>query len=258
MSILDKIVAQTRRTIERDKSDLPPSELRSRLVDVPPTRGFAESLAATDRVRLIAEIKRQSPSAGLIREDFDPPTIADAYAAGGAACLSVLTDEPFFGGHLDYLRQARASVDLPILRKDFIVDEYQIDQAREAGADAVLLIAECLSAGDLRRLHDHAVSLDLDTLIELYEPENLDAVLDTGTRLVGVNNRDLRTFDTNLSHTIEIGRQVPGDRILVGESGIHTAADVATLAAGGVKAILVGESLMRQDDIVSAVKTLIG
>ena len=257
MSILEKIVAETRRTIERDQSATPPSELRAAVGDALPTRGFADALAATGEIRLIAEIKRQSPSAGLIREDFDPPSIAQSYAAGGATCLSVLTDQPFFGGELEFLRQARAAVDLPILRKDFIVDEYQIDQARVAGADAVLLIAECLSPSALKRLHDYAVSIGLDTLIELYEPSNLDRVLDTGTRLVGVNNRDLRTFETDLNHTIAIGRGVPGDRILVGESGIHTAADVAKLAAGGVKAILVGESLMRQPDIDQAVQDLL-
>ena len=257
MSILDKIIASTRQTIARDIAEVSRDDLRSRLTDLPPTRGFAGALAATDEVRLIAEVKRQSPSAGLIREDFDPAAIAAAYQSGGAACISVLTDEPFFGGHLSFLSDVRAAVDLPLLRKDFIVDEYQIDQARLAGADAVLLIAECLSPSDLRRLHDHAASLSMDTLIELYEPENLPAVLATGTRLVGVNNRDLRTFQTNLGHTLEIGRNVPEDRILVGESGIHTAADIAHLKTGGVKAVLVGESLMRQPDIQRATQKLL-
>lgn len=258
MSILDKIIVQTRQTIERDKSKLSPADLTAMLLGVPPTRGFADALAATDEVRLIAEVKKQSPSAGLIREDFDPPKIAMAYQNGGAACISVLTDEPFFGGRLEYLTAVRGSIDLPILRKDFIVESYQIDQARVAGADAVLLIAECLSASQLIELHDHAVSLGMDTLIELYDPENLAKVLATSTRLVGVNNRNLRNFETSLNHTIEIGRDVPSDRLLVGESGIHTNDDVRQLAAGGVKAILVGESLMRQQDIAAATRRLMG
>lgn len=258
VSILDKIIARTRQTIEQDKSVVPPRELSASLNDLPPTLGFADALAATDEVRLIAEVKKQSPSAGLIRDDFDPPSIAAAYQDGGAACISVLTDEPFFGGRLEFLAAVRRAVDVPILRKDFIVDAYQIDQARLAGADAVLLIAECLTPSQLIDLHHHAAGLSMDTLIELYDPENLDHVLATATRLVGVNNRNLHTFETSLEHTIEIGRSVPKDRLLVGESGIHTNDDVRHLAAGGVKAILVGESLMRQSDIVAATRRLLG
>lgn len=257
-TILDKIVATTRQTIERDKSSVPAKQLADRLADLPPTRDFFAALAAGDQVRLIAEVKKASPSAGLIRSDFDPVAIAKAYQSAGAACISVLTDEPFFQGSLEYLRAIRQSVDLPLLRKDFIVDSYQLLQARAAGADCVLLIAECLAADELKRLHDEAVSLGLQTLIELYDVENLEAVLATGTRLVGVNNRDLRTFKVDLHHTLRLRQQIPQDRLVVGESGIATSADVRLLGDGGVKAILVGESLMRQDDIEAAVRSLIG
>jgi indole-3-glycerol phosphate synthase len=201
-------------------------------------------------------VKRASPSAGLIRDDFAPVAIAEAYARGGAACISVLTDEPFFQGSLDYLRAIRKAVELPLLRKDFIVDRYQLLQARHAGADCVLLIAECLTAGELSQLHDQATELGMQTLIELYEPQNLDAVLSTGTKLVGINNRDLRTFETDLQHTLDLCANIPSDRLVVGESGIRTHADLVRLQAGGVKAVLVGESLMRQDDITAALRSL--
>lgn len=258
MTILDQIIAKTRTTIDRDRASVPAAKLESMLADLPPTRDFHAALAATDEVRLIAEVKKASPSAGLIRADFDPASIAAAYRDGGAACISVLTDEPFFQGSLEYLRQVRAAVDLPILRKDFIVDRYQLLQARVVGADCVLLIAECLNASELKRLHDAAAELGLQTLIELYDPPNLDAVLATGTKLVGVNNRDLRTFETSLSHTLDLRPSIPVDRLLVGESGIRTHDDVLTLGRGGVKAVLVGESLMRQDDIAAATRQLLG
>lgn len=256
-TILDEIVAATRQTIAADKATVPASELRAQLRDLPPTRDFHAALAATADVRLIAEVKRASPSAGLIRADFDPVTIATIYQTAGAACISVLTDKPFFQGDLDYLRQIRAAVDLPLLRKDFIVDEYQLLQARVAGADCALLIAECLKPDELKRLHEQAVDLGLQTLIELYDPENLESVLATGTELVGVNNRDLRTFKTDLHHTLRLKKSIPDDRLVVGESGIVTHADVCLLGDAGVKAILVGESLMRQSDIANAVQKLL-
>ena len=256
-TILDKIVATTRQTIAADKATTPASELRARLRDLPATLDFHAALAKTSDVRLIAEVKRASPSAGIIREDFDPVEIAKTYESAGAACISVLTDKPFFQGDLSYLSRIRAAVTIPLLRKDFIVDPYQLLQARVAGADCALLIAECLSPSELRRLHQEAAELDLQTLIELYDIENVDAVLATGTRLVGVNNRDLRTFKTDLNHTIRVGELIPRDRLLVGESGITSSADVALLAKGGVKAILVGESLMRNQDIGNAVRQLL-
>ncbi|MCM2370210.1 indole-3-glycerol phosphate synthase TrpC [Aporhodopirellula aestuarii] len=258
MTILDDILVKTRATIERDRQLVPQQQLADAVASLPPCRDFHAALAAGHEVRLIAEVKRASPSAGLIREDFDPPTIARAYEAGGAACISVLTDEPFFQGSLDYLRAVRKSVDLPILRKDFIVDEYQLLQARVAGADAVLLIAECLTPSELITLDEQASRLGLQTLIELYEPQNLAAVLATNTRLVGINNRDLRTFHTDLEHTIRLAKDIPSDRLIVGESGIRTHDDVLHLKAGGVKGILVGESLMRQPNITEATRRLLG
>lgn len=257
-TILDKIVATTRQTIAKDIANVPAYELVRAIRDVAPVRDFYAALAQGSEVRLIAEVKKASPSAGLIRADFDPVEIAKTYQASGAACISVLTDEPFFQGRLDYLASIRQNVDLPLLRKDFIVDSYQLLQARAAGADCVLLIAECLSPDELKRLHDEAAVLGLQTLIELYDVENLDAVLATGTRLVGVNNRDLRTFKVDLHHTLRLRQQIPQDRLVVGESGIATAEDVRLLGAGGVKAILVGESLMRKPDIAAAVRALIG
>jgi indole-3-glycerol phosphate synthase len=256
-TILDKIVASTRQTIAADKAATPATELRARLKDLPATLDFHAAIAKTSHVRLIAEVKRASPSAGLIREDFDPVEIASIYERSGAACISVLTDKPFFQGDLSYLSRIRAAVGIPLLRKDFIVDPYQLLQARCAGADCALLIAECLTPGELRMLHLEAQELGLQTLIELYDVENVDAVLATGTRLVGVNNRDLRTFKTDLHHTLRIRELIPDDRLVVGESGIATSDDVSLLASGGVKAILVGESLMRQTDIGNAVRQLL-
>ncbi|WP_044301425.1 indole-3-glycerol phosphate synthase TrpC [Rhodopirellula sallentina] len=258
MTILDDILVKTRITIERDRNQVSAEKLRTAIATMSPCRDFHAALAVGDEVQLIAEVKRASPSAGLIREDFSPPDIAAAYQDGGAACISVLTDEPFFQGSLDYLRAVRQCVDLPILRKDFIIDEYQLLQARAAGADAVLLIAECLSPEEMQSLDKKASDLGLQTLIELFEPNNLDAVLATQTRLVGINNRDLRTFQTDLEHTVRLAENIPSDRLVIGESGIRTHADVLHLKAAGVKGILVGESLMRQPNITQATRTLLG
>jgi indole-3-glycerol phosphate synthase len=222
MTILDQIVTTKRAEIERAKSALPLVELRARLKDAPPVRDFFAPLAAGGPIKLIAEVKKASPSQGVIRSDFDPVAIAQTYAAHGASCLSVLTDEPYFQGSLDYLRQVRSSVSIPVLRKDFLLDSYQLVEARVAGADAVLLIAECLDDCQLRKLHNEALELGLTPLVEFYEPENLERVLAAGAQLIGVNNRDLRTFAVDLGHTIRLRQQVPLDCVLVGESGIHT------------------------------------
>ena len=257
MTILDEILVKTRQTIARHRASISAECLESQLPDLPPCRDFHGALAAGDRVNLIAEVKRASPSAGLIRQDFVPAQIARCYVDGGAACISVLTDEPFFQGSLDYLREVREAVDVPVLRKDFIIDRYQLLQARQAGADCVLLIAECLTPDELKRLHESANELGMQTLIELFEPSNLDAVLATGTRMVGINNRDLRTFETTLQHTLDLCPSIPDDRLIVGESGIRQHADLVHLATGGVKAVLVGESLMRQPNITQAVRELL-
>ena len=258
MTILEEILVETRKTIEIDRAAVSEAELMAAIADLPPGRDFYGALAAGDSVQLIAEVKKASPSAGLIREDFDPVNIADCYATAGAACVSVLTDAPFFQGSLEYLKQIRSAVDLPLLRKDFIVDRYQLLQARASGADCVLLIAECLSPTLLKELHDQAGELGLQTLIELYDPENLDAVLATESRMVGINNRNLKTFVTSLDHTIDLCPQIPKDRLVVGESGIRNHDDLQRLGQAGVKAVLVGESLMRQDDIALATRQLLG
>jgi len=257
-TILDKIVATKREEIARAKAETPESALRDRLADAPPVRDFLAALAREGPIRLIAEVKKASPSKGVIRADFDPVAIARTYQEHGASCISVLTDEPYFQGRLEYLRQIRAVADLPLLRKDFIVDPYQVVEARLAGADAVLLIAECLDDDALGRLHEAIVALGMTPLVELYERENLARVLKMGARLVGINNRDLRTFEVDLGHTLRLRREIPGDRVVVGESGIRTRADVERLQAAGVQAMLVGESLMARDDVGAAVDELLG
>jgi indole-3-glycerol phosphate synthase len=257
-TILDQIVATKRREIAEAQKAVPPEELRRKLDDAPTVRDFFGPLAAVGPIRLIAEVKKASPSKGVIRADFDPVAVARTYERHGAACLSVLTDKPYFQGQLDDLRRVRAAVDLPLLRKDFILDRYQLLEARLAGADAVLLIAECLDDCALRSLHNEALELGMTPLVELYEPENLPRVLDAGAMLVGVNNRNLRTFEVDLEHTLRMRDRIPGDRVVVAESGITSRADVLRLQQAGVQAMLVGESLMREPDIGLAVDRLLG
>jgi indole-3-glycerol phosphate synthase len=257
-TILDKIVATKRAEIARAIAARPAQQLQEQLADAPPVRDFFAALAVQGRVHLIAEVKKASPSKGVIREDFAPIAIAESYAAHGATCLSVLTDEPYFQGNLDYLRMIRAAVDVPLLRKDFILDPYQLLEARAAGADAVLLISECLDDAALGLLLAETERLGMTALVELYEPGNLRRVLDAGAKLVGVNNRNLHTFETDLGHALELRRSVPDDCVFVAESGIHTHDDVLRLEAAGVNAMLVGESLMRQYDIGAAVDRLLG
>jgi indole-3-glycerol phosphate synthase len=257
-TILDKIVATKREEIARARAAVPLERLRDQLADAPPIRDFFAPLAAGGPIRLIAEVKKASPSKGVIRPDFDPVAIARDYAAGGATCLSVLTDEVYFQGRLDYLRQIRAAVRLPLLRKDFILDTYQLVEARVAGADAVLLIAECLDDCHLRKLHNEAIELGLTPLVEFYDEANLSRVLEAGAQLVGVNNRDLRTFEVDLEHVVRMRRLVPAETVLVGESGIHTREDVLRLEMAGIDAMLVGESLMRQANVRAAVQRLLG
>jgi indole-3-glycerol phosphate synthase len=256
-SILDQIVATKWQEIAAARSAVPAAELQARVADAPPVRDFFGALAADGPIKLIAEVKKASPSKGVIREDFHPAEIAATYERHGATCVSVLTDRHYFQGSLDHLTEVRNSVRLPALRKDFIVDPYQLLEARAAGADAVLLIAECLDDDRLKSLHDEAVALGLTPLVELYEEGNVPRVLDVGARLIGVNNRDLKTFDVDLDHTIRLRKQIPADRLLVGESGIRTPTDVQRLAAAGVNAILVGETLMAAEDIGAAADALL-
>jgi indole-3-glycerol phosphate synthase len=257
-TVLDRIVAAKRLEVGARRDLVSEAELHSRLEHAAPPRDFFAALARPGPIRLIAEVKKASPSAGVIREDFDPVAIARIYQQHGAACISVLTDEGFFQGKLQYLEEVRASTGVPVLRKDFILEEYQLAEARAAGADAVLLIAECLDDCNLRKLHNRAIELGMAPLVELYDPENLDRVLEAGATLIGVNNRDLRTFQVDLDHTLRIRDRVPDECILVSESGIRTHADVQRLQSEGIDAILVGESLMREADIGAAVDRLLG
>ena len=257
-TILEKIVATKHREVAVARERDADVELRAKIADAPPVRDFFAPLAQAGPIKLIAEVKKASPSAGIIRDDFDPVAIAKIYEAHGASCLSVLTDVSYFRGSLDDLRAVRAAVGIPVLRKDFIIDTYQLLEARLAGADAVLLIAECLDDCNLRKLYNEAVELGMTPLIELYEPSNLPRVLETGATLIGVNNRNLHTFEVDLEHTLRLRREVPDDCVLVGESGIKTRADALQLQAGGVDAMLVGESLMRENNIGIAVDTLLG
>ena len=256
-TILDKILTTKRQEIVSARQRIPLDTLRQRLSDAPPVRDFFAPLADSPPIRLIAEVKKASPSKGLIRADFDPVAIARTYEQHGASCLSVLTDESYFQGHLDFLTAVRRAVSIPVLRKDFVVDSYQVVEARVAGADAVLLIAECLDDCQLRKLHNEIVDLGMTPLVEFYDPENLSRVLDAGATLIGVNNRDLRTFQTDLHHTIRMRPAIPASAVLVGESGINTADDVKLLADAGVNAMLVGESLIRQADVGAAVDQLL-
>lgn len=256
--ILLQIMEYKRGVVASAKLRVPAAELERQLASAPPVRDFAGSLRRHHPMGLIAEVKRASPSAGLIRPKFCAAEIASTYEANGAACISVLTDEKYFQGHLDYLRQIRAVVQIPVMRKEFILDPYQILEARVAGADCVLLIAECLDDAQLRDLYQQAQGLGMQALIELHDAENLERVMRLNPVMVGVNNRDLKVMKTNLNHCIELRTRVPSYVLFVGESGIHTRADVEQLMAGGVHAMLVGETLMKSPDIGSKVRTLLG
>lgn len=232
--------------------------LADKTADIYP-RGFENALrqrAATGQPGVIAEVKKASPSKGVLRDPFEPEAIARSYEAGGAACLSVLTDEQFFQGHADYLRQARAACQLPVIRKDFIIDTYQVDQARVWGADCILLIVAALSAGELNDLESRALELGMDVLIEVHNVRELETALQMRSKLVGVNNRNLRTFEVSLSNTLDLLTQMPADRLVVTESGILSRADVLTMQQAGVNTFLIGEAFMRADDPGAALRAL--
>jgi indole-3-glycerol phosphate synthase len=260
-NVLDAIVAHKLTEIAAAKLRAPSEALQARLENAPPVRDFVAALrAGAERISIgmIAEVKKASPSAGLIRADFDPVLIAKTYEANGAACISCLTDAKYFQGRLKYLTAIKQAVSLPVLRKDFIVDRYQVLEARAAGADAILLIAECLDDCHLRDLYFYASELGMECLIELYEPDNLDRVLKLQAPLVGVNNRNLKTMITDLDHTIRLAPRIVPKALLVAESGIHSRADVERLQAAGCQAVLVGESLMKSADIGAKVRELLG
>jgi indole-3-glycerol phosphate synthase len=257
-SILDQIIATKRQEVAAASERLPLSELEAQAAEAPPARDFLASIHGPGPIRVIAEVKKASPSAGILRPDFDPIAIARIYQDHGASALSVLTDAPYFQGHLSYLARIRASVAIPLLRKDFLIDEYQVVEARMAGADAILLIAECLSDRQLRGLRERAEDLGMHALVELHDQANLDRTLDSGARIVGINNRNLHTFETRLEHTLDLRHRIPPGVCLVSESGIKSRADVLRLEAAGVHAILVGETLMKATDIGRALEDLLG
>jgi indole-3-glycerol phosphate synthase len=261
VTILDEILEHKRQEVEAARRRLPAEPLARLAEQVSERpRGFRDALMRGDPPRIIAEIKRRSPSRGEIRADFEPVGIARAYAEAGAAALSVLTDEHYFGGHLDFLEKVRRAVELPLLRKDFVVDAYQVDESRVRGADAVLLIAAAFPGrqglAKLGALRDRAGERGLDVLIEVHDEAELEGVLELGADLVGINNRDLRTFQVDLGVTERLAARVPEGVVLVAESGIFTRRDVSRLESAGAHAFLVGEALMREADIASALSRL--
>lgn len=255
--ILDEIVSSKREELEGARSKLAEAELRAMAGDRPSTRGFEEALRA-DGVRVIAEVKKASPSKGVIRADFDPVRIAHAYEDGGGAAISVLTEERYFQGSLDYLRSIGEEVELPLLRKDFLFDPYQLFEARVAGADAVLLIAAILEASQMADLIGLSTDLELDVLVEVHTLDELQKSLSAGAVIIGVNNRDLKTFKTDIKTTFSLVEHIPETCLKVSESGINTVDDIERLSSVGVDAFLIGEALMREDDPGKKLKELIG
>lgn len=259
MNKLDEICGVKRQHVAQRRSVLNNQALDAAIKAQSPVRGFAAALRdkSANGFALIAEIKKASPSKGLIRADFDPPAHARAYEAGGAACLSILTDEPFFQGADDYFIAARAAATLPCLRKDFIVDPWQVSESRAIGADAILIIMAALDDGLAAEIEDAARALEMDILIEVHDEAELERALRLKSPLLGINNRNLKTFETNLETTERLAKLVPDDRMIVAESGIFSHADCRRLAQSGARAFLVGESLMRQDDIEIATRQLL-
>jgi len=260
MNKLDEICATKRTEVAQRKAATSLAQLQDRAASQTPPRGFRRALdrAAADGYGLIAEIKKASPSKGLIRADFDPPAHARAYEAGGAACLSILTDAPYFQGHEDYLIAARAAVTLPVLRKDFMVDPWQVLESRAIGADAVLIIAAALSDAQMQDIEEIALGLGMDALVEVHDADELERALKLKSRLIGVNNRDLRDFTVDFARTYELVGQAPSGCTFVAESGLTSRADLEAMAEHGVRCFLIGEALMRQDDVETATRALVG
>jgi len=258
-NILQRIITRKHEEIAARQSSMPLAELRARAKDAPPTRGFAAAIEARihrGQPAVIAEIKQASPSKGIIRADFDPEAIAQSYASHGAACLSVLTDVDFFQGCDTDLQRARAACTLPVLRKDFTIDRYQVFEARALGADCILLIVAALGDAQLAELAGLAQEIGLDVLIEVHDADELARALPVPAPLIGINNRDLRSFNTRLDTTLNLREQVPPERHLVTESGIHTVEDVARMRAAGIGAFLVGEAFLREPEPGAALQRL--
>jgi indole-3-glycerol phosphate synthase len=258
MLILDKILKHKRQEIQQRQLSLPLQELQKRVKDMPSSRSFLGPLKDRTQINIIAEIKKASPSAGIIREAFYPIKIAQDYYAGGAAAISILTEENFFHGSIHYIEPVKNSVPLPVLRKDFIVDPYQVYETRFFGADAILLIATILDIEELRALVEICLDVGLDPLVEVHSQQDLDKALATATTLIGINNRDLATMNTDLHTTQNLLKAVPATKIIISESGIRTRQDILKLVSWGVKTFLIGEILMQAGDIKNKLQELLG
>jgi indole-3-glycerol phosphate synthase len=258
MKMLDRIMETKRADVAARKATISLADLDAGIAQRTSPRGFRAALDAKQGHALIAEIKKASPSKGLIRADFDPPAHARAYQAGGAACLSVLTDEQWFQGADSYLTAARDAVEIPVLRKDFMVDPWQVTEARSLGADAILIIVAALDDGQMAEIEAAALDCGMDSLVEIHDEGELERALRLKSRLIGVNNRDLRDFSVDFQRTYDLVGKAPADCTFIAESGLTTRADLDAMAAQGVRCFLVGEALMRQDDIEAATRALVG